>query len=78
MDLVRGFANVDPNKVAIVGFCFGGTGVLQYAMQGINDVTAIIFIYGGLTQVLNQPPSFEVTPPILILSEEKMMRLRIS
>lgn len=68
IELVRGMPNVDPEKVAIVGFCFGGTGVLQYAMQGVNDVTAIVSIHGGLGQVLSQPADFEVTPPILILS----------
>ena len=68
VEVVRGMDNVDPEKVAIVGFCFGGTGVLQYAMQGVNDVTAIVSIHGGLRQVLNQPADFEVTPPVLILS----------
>ena len=41
---------------------------MQYAMQGVNDVTAIVSIHGGLQQVLNQPADFEVTPPILVLS----------
>lgn len=68
VELVRGMSNVDPGRIAIVGFCFGGTGVLQYAMQGVNDVTAIVSIHGGLTQVLSQPSDFEVTPPILVLS----------
>ena len=68
VDTVRGMDNVDPDNVAIVGFCFGGTGVLQYAMQGINNVTAIVSIHGGLSQVLNQPADFEVKPPILVLS----------
>ena len=68
IDLVREMDNVDPEKVAIVGYCFGGTGVLQYGMQGVNNVSAIVSIHGGLPYVLDQPALFEVAPPILILS----------
>ena len=68
IDLVRDLDNVDPDKVAVVGYCFGGTGVLQYAMQGVNDVSAIVSVHGGLRQVLDQPADYEVTPPILVLS----------
>lgn len=68
IDLVRDMPNVDPEKVAVVGYCFGGTGVLQYAMLGVNDVAAIVSVHGGLRQVLSQPADFEVTTPILILS----------
>lgn len=68
VDFVRGMDKVDPNKVALIGYCFGGSGVLQYAMQGLNNVTAIVSIHGGLTELLSQPADYEVTTPILILS----------
>ena len=57
---------IDPDKISIVGYCFGGTGVLMYALEGLNDVAAIVSIHGGLSQV--PEASVDVTSKILVLS----------
>merc|ERR1712176_523048 len=57
---------VDPNNIAIIGYCFGGTGAIQYAFSGRDDVKAVVPVHGGL----NDLP--DITAPIapytLILS----------
>ncbi|MDD5673685.1 MAG: dienelactone hydrolase family protein [Chitinivibrionales bacterium] len=39
--------NVDPQRVAAIGFCFGGTGVLELAYSGA-DVKGVVSFHGGL------------------------------
>jgi dienelactone hydrolase len=39
--------NVDPHRVAAIGYCFGGTGVLELARSGA-DVRAVVSFHGGL------------------------------
>jgi dienelactone hydrolase len=38
---------VDPGRVGAIGFCFGGTGVLELARSGA-DVQAVVSFHGGL------------------------------
>lgn len=40
-------ANVDPSKIAAVGYCFGGTGVIELARSGA-DLKGVISFHGGL------------------------------
>jgi dienelactone hydrolase len=42
--------NVDPNRVAAIGFCFGGTSVLDLAYSGAN-VKGVVTFHGGLFSV---------------------------
>ncbi len=39
---------MDPGRVAAVGYCFGGTCVLELARDG-GDVRAVVSFHGGLT-----------------------------
>jgi len=39
---------VDSDRVAAIGYCFGGTGVLELARSGA-DVEAVVSFHGGLT-----------------------------
>ncbi|GLQ47225.1 DeoR family transcriptional regulator [Dyella lipolytica] len=43
-----GTAPIDTTKLAAIGFCFGGTAVLDLARSGA-DVAAIVSFHGGLT-----------------------------
>ena len=38
---------VDPHRIAAVGYCFGGTGVLELARTGA-DLRGIVSVHGGL------------------------------
>jgi dienelactone hydrolase len=39
--------NVDPDKIVAIGYCFGGTGVLELARAGA-DVKGVVSFHGGL------------------------------
>ncbi len=41
---------VDPNKIAAIGYCFGGSTALQLAMTGAN-VSAVVSFHGALPAV---------------------------
>lgn len=66
MDTVKAMPGVDPDRIALAGYCFGGTGVLMYALLGMNDVAAVVSIHGGLA--FNPPAGPTVGPKLLILS----------
>jgi len=39
--------NVDPDRIAAIGYCFGGTGVLELARAGA-DLKGVVSFHGGL------------------------------
>ena len=47
LELVREQKEVDPAKTIAVGYCFGGTGVIELARAGA-DVQAVVSFHGGL------------------------------
>jgi dienelactone hydrolase len=47
LDLLKKNALVDPTKVAAIGYCFGGTTVLELARSGA-DLTGVVSFHGGL------------------------------
>ncbi|MDA0266813.1 MAG: dienelactone hydrolase family protein, partial [Cyanobacteria bacterium] len=58
-------AGVDPERVAILGYCFGGAAVLEFARAGA-DLDGFVSFHGGLGTPEGQDYS-EATGPILIL-----------
>ncbi|MBA4410872.1 MAG: dienelactone hydrolase [Odoribacter sp.] len=42
------------NKIAVIGYCFGGTGALEVARAGF-DVAGIVSIHGGLSKASDRP-----------------------
>eukprot|EP00592_Proboscia_alata_P014804 CAMPEP_0194397656 /NCGR_PEP_ID=MMETSP0174-20130528/125665_1 /TAXON_ID=216777 /ORGANISM="Proboscia alata, Strain PI-D3" /LENGTH=971 /DNA_ID=CAMNT_0039193857 /DNA_START=24 /DNA_END=2940 /DNA_ORIENTATION=- len=66
IDLVKARDDVDINKIAIIGYCFGGTGVVTYAFSGAEDAKIAVAFHGGLTSLPS--PSPEIKSHILILS----------
>jgi dienelactone hydrolase len=48
LDLLRQQPNVDVSRIAAIGFCFGGTTVLELARSGA-DVRCIVGFHAGLT-----------------------------
>jgi dienelactone hydrolase len=47
LEVLREQKEVDPTKIVAVGYCFGGTGVLELARAGA-DVQAAVSFHGGL------------------------------
>jgi dienelactone hydrolase len=47
LDLLRGQPICDPKRVAAIGYCFGGTCVLELARSGA-DIAGVVSFHGGL------------------------------
>lgn len=47
-------AGAQSNKIAVIGYCFGGTGALEVARAGF-DVTGVVSIHGGLGKASDRP-----------------------
>lgn len=44
---LRAVRSVDPQRIAAIGYCFGGTGVLELARSGA-DIAGVVSFHGGL------------------------------
>ena len=47
LDVLKGQTNVDPTRIGAIGYCFGGTCVLELARSGA-DVAGVVTFHGGL------------------------------
>lgn len=47
LETLRSRSDVDPDRLAAIGYCFGGTGVLELARSGA-DLDAAVSFHGGL------------------------------
>ncbi len=45
---------VDPERIAVIGYCFGGTGALETARAGL-PVQGVVSIHGGLAKEAGRP-----------------------
>jgi len=66
LDFLKGQPTVDPNRVAAIGYCFGGGVVLNMARQGV-DLKGVVSFHGNLTAVKPAQPG-SVKAKILVLS----------
>lgn len=48
LDILRKHERVDPERIAAIGYCFGGTTVLELAYGGA-DIAGVVPFHGGLT-----------------------------
>jgi dienelactone hydrolase len=48
LDRLRNHERVDPDRIAAIGYCFGGTTVLELAYSGA-DIAGVAPFHGGLT-----------------------------
>jgi len=48
LDILKSNSLVDPAKIAAIGYCFGGTTVLELAYSGV-DLAGVVTFHGGLT-----------------------------
>ena len=47
LEILKADERTDPSKVAAIGYCFGGTGVLELARAGA-DLAGVVSFHGGL------------------------------
>jgi dienelactone hydrolase len=64
LDVLRKHPGVDASKLAAIGFCFGGTTVLELARGGA-DIKGVVSFHGGL-QTLAPAKAGAVTPKVLV------------
>lgn len=57
---------LDTKKLGAIGFCFGGTGVLELARAG-GDVAGVVSFHGGLAPLMPDQPAKSVKAKILAL-----------
>jgi dienelactone hydrolase len=53
IDQVKTYDFVDTDNIAVIGYCFGGSGIIQLAFSGNKDVKAVVSFHGGLTSLPN-------------------------
>ena len=47
LETLRKLKNTDPNRIAAIGYCFGGTTVIELARAGA-DIAGVVSFHGGL------------------------------
>ena len=65
LDVLRGEPLCDPSRVAAIGYCFGGTCVLELARSGA-DVAGVVSFHGGLATA-NPADAKNIRGKVLVL-----------
>jgi dienelactone hydrolase len=65
LDVLRKHAQVDPKRLAAIGYCFGGTTVLEMARGG-SDLAGVVSFHGGLSTP-NSDDAKQIKGRVLVL-----------
>lgn len=65
LEKIRSFKNVDVDKIAAIGYCFGGTSALEL-VRGGAEVSGIVSFHGGLSNP-NPEDAGNIKCPVLVL-----------
>jgi dienelactone hydrolase len=68
LEVLRHQPTVDPEKIAAIGYCFGGGMVLEMARSGVN-LSGVVSFHGGLATENPAKPG-EVKARVLVLNGE--------
>ena len=63
-----GKAPVQADRIGALGFCFGGSTVLELARSGIEGVAGVVSLHGGLTPGGKSPTAASIKTPVLVLN----------
>lgn len=67
LDVLKTDERTQPKKIAAIGYCFGGTGVLEMARAGA-DIAGVVSFHGGLNSQAGMTAQIEKVPAkILVL-----------
>lgn len=64
LEVLKAQKGVDPERLAVIGFCFGGTGALEAARGGL-PVKGVVSFHGGLDIPANRPVQ-PITAKVLV------------
>eukprot|EP00531_Pseudo-nitzschia_arenysensis_P018326 CAMPEP_0116150052 /NCGR_PEP_ID=MMETSP0329-20121206/19319_1 /TAXON_ID=697910 /ORGANISM="Pseudo-nitzschia arenysensis, Strain B593" /LENGTH=569 /DNA_ID=CAMNT_0003646495 /DNA_START=167 /DNA_END=1877 /DNA_ORIENTATION=+ len=71
IDALKGSKYVDPDKIVLIGYCLGGTGVLAYSFSNTNsstsDIVGAVSFHGGLME-FGVKDDMDMVNPVLVLS----------
>lgn len=59
---------LNANKIGALGFCFGGSAVLELARSGMEGISGVVSLHGGLEAGKLSQTSAHIKTPILILN----------
>ncbi len=65
LDVLKNQPNVNKDKLAAIGYCFGGTAVLELARSG-SDISGVVSFHGGLSNP-NPESAANIQTGILVL-----------
>lgn len=65
LDWLKAYEAVDPTRIAAIGYCFGGTTVLELARSGA-DVLGVVSFHGGL-DTPHPEDAKQITGRVLVL-----------
>lgn len=68
VERVKSYDFVDPDNIAIIGYCFGGTGVIQYAFTGRDDVKVVTAFHGNVQEQFLPETETTIVPYTMVLS----------
>lgn len=56
------------NRIGALGFCFGGSAVLELARSGVEGVAGVVSLHGGLEPGAKSATAVAVKTPVLVLN----------
>lgn len=65
LEYLKSRADVDTARIAVIGYCFGGTCALELARSGAH-ISGVVSFHGGLSALMPARPD-DINAPILVL-----------
>lgn len=63
-----GKAPLQADRIGALGFCFGGSTVLELARSGVEGVAGVVSLHGGLAPGAKSPTAASIKTPVLVLN----------